>query len=132
MYSLAFLVVEFQNPRRKLLRVFEIPNNIPNGRFTGAGSIESLHPVTKKIQKPIHTNLIRQLILTFAVMCSMAFAACSDLNGTPQTHATVGFQSAVTGKRQTGDNVTIAPRTYNSETESFDRPWPFGPESSPQ
>jgi hypothetical protein len=27
MYSLAFLVVELQNPRRKLLRVFQIPNN---------------------------------------------------------------------------------------------------------
>jgi hypothetical protein len=85
-----------------------------------------------KIQTPIHTNLIRQLLLTFAVMCSMAFAACSHVNGTARTHATVGFQSAVTGKPQTGDNVTIGPRTYNSETVSFDRPWPFGLESSPQ
>ena len=128
MYSLAFLVVDFQNLRRKLLRVFEIPNNISNGRFTGAGSIESLHSVTTKSQKRIHTNLI----LTFAVMCSMAFAAGSDVNGAARTHTTVGFQSAVTGKPQTGDKVTIAPRTYNSETQSFDRPWPFGPESSPQ
>ena len=111
MYSLAFLVVDFQNLRRKLLRVFEIPNNISNGRFTVAGSIESLHPVTMKMQKSIHTNLIRQLILTFAVMCSMAFAACSDVSGTARTHATVVFQSAVTGNPQTGDNVTIAPRT---------------------
>jgi hypothetical protein len=60
-----------------------------------------------KIQKPIHTNLIRQLILIFAVICSMVFAACSDVSGTARTHATVGFQSAVTGKPQTGDNVTI-------------------------
>jgi hypothetical protein len=42
------------------------------------------------------------------------------------------FQSAVTGKPQTGDNVTIGPRAYNSETQSFDRPWPFGPKSGPQ
>jgi hypothetical protein len=85
-----------------------------------------------KIQKPIHTNLIRQLILTFAVMCSMAFAACSDVNGSARTHATVGFQSAVTRRPQTRDNVTIGRRAYNSETQSFDRPWPFGPEFSPQ
>jgi hypothetical protein len=85
-----------------------------------------------KIQKPIHTNLICQLLLTFAVMCSMAFAACSYVDGTARTHATVSFQSAVTRNPQTGDNVTIGPRTYNSGAQSFDRPWPFGPESSPQ
>jgi hypothetical protein len=85
-----------------------------------------------KIQKPNHTVLIRQLLLKFAVMCSIALAACSHVNGTARTHATVGFQSAVMGKPQTGDNVTIGSRTYNPETQSFDRPWPFGPEFSPQ
>jgi hypothetical protein len=85
-----------------------------------------------KIQKQNHTVLIRQLLLTFAVMCSTALAACSHVNETARANATVGFQSAVTGKLQTVDNVAIGPRTYNSETQSFDRPWPFGPEFSPQ
>ena len=78
------------------------------------------------------TNSIRRLLLTVPVICSMAFAACSDVGGTAGTHATVNLQSAAVGKHQTGDNVTIGPRTYNSETQSFDRPWPFGPESNPQ
>jgi len=62
----------------------------------------------------------------------MAFAACSDVAGTPETHQSVNLQSAVLGEPQTDDNVTIGPRTYNSETLNFDRPWPFGPQSNPQ
>jgi hypothetical protein len=62
----------------------------------------------------------------------MAFAACSDVAGTAGTHATVNLQTAAVGGPQTGDNVTIGPRTYNSEDRDFDRPWPFGPESNPQ
>jgi len=66
------------------------------------------------------------------VICSMAFAACSDVAGTPGAHQAVNLQSAVVGHAQTGDNVTIGPRTYNTETRSFDRPWPFGPEGGAQ
>jgi hypothetical protein len=50
------------------------------------------------------------------VICSMAYAAFSDVAGTPETHQAVNFQSAVVEEPQTGDNVTIGPRTYNSET----------------
>jgi hypothetical protein len=78
------------------------------------------------------TNSIRRLLLTAPVICSLAFAACSDIGGAAGTHATVNFQSAAVGTPQTGDNVTIGPSNYNSETRSFDRPWPFGPESNPQ
>jgi hypothetical protein len=85
-----------------------------------------------KIQQSIHTNPVRRLALIFPVICSMAFAACSDVAKTAGNHASISFQSTVTGGRQTGDNVTIGPRTYNSETRDFDRPWPFGPESNPQ
>jgi len=31
-----------------------------------------------------------------------------------------------------GNWLTIGPRTYSSENRSYDRPWPFGPESSVQ
>jgi hypothetical protein len=85
-----------------------------------------------KTQKLIHANSIRRLPFMVPVICSLAFAACSDVAGTAGTHATVNLQSAAVGERQTGDNVTIGPRTYNSETRSFERPWPFGPESNPQ
>jgi hypothetical protein len=85
-----------------------------------------------KTQKSIHDNSIRRLLLMVPVTCSMAFAACSDVAGTPGTHQAVNMQSAVVRRPQTGDNITIGPRNYNAETRSFDRPWPFGPESDAQ
>jgi len=86
-----------------------------------------------KTQKSIHTNANHRLLLIVPLICSMAFAACSDLPGTAgTTRPTVNFQSAAVGEPQTVDNVTIGPRTYNSETRSFDSPWPFGPQSNPQ
>jgi hypothetical protein len=33
---------------------------------------------------------------------------------------------------QIGDNVATGPATYNSEAQSFESPWPFGPEFNPQ
>src|SRR6201987_2696063 len=85
-----------------------------------------------KTQKAIHTNSIRRLLLMVPVICSMAFAACFDVAGTAGTHPTANLQTAAVGEPQTGDDVTIDPRTYNSETREFDRPWPFGPESNLQ
>jgi hypothetical protein len=85
-----------------------------------------------KTQKSVHTNSGPRLLLMVPVICSIALAACSDAAGTPGTHQTVNLQSAVTGQAETDDNVTIGPRTYNPETRSFDRPWPFGPEGSAQ
>jgi len=85
-----------------------------------------------KTQKSIDTNSVRRVLLTVPVICSMAFAAGSDVAGTAGTHPAVNLQSAVVGEPQTGDNVTIGPRTYDSDTRDFDRPWPFGPESGPQ
>ena len=84
-----------------------------------------------KIQKSIHSKSIRRLLLV-PVICPMAFAACSDVGGTAGPHPTVNLQSAVVGRAEIGDNVTIGPTTYNSKTRSFDRPWPFGPEYNPQ
>jgi hypothetical protein len=86
-----------------------------------------------KTQKSIQTDSNRRLLLIVPVFFSMALAACSDLAGRPGMHQAVNLQSAVIGGTQTtGDNVTIGPRVYNSETRGFDRPWPFGPESGPQ
>jgi hypothetical protein len=82
-----------------------------------------------KAQKSVHANSTRQLLLIVPVICSMALAGCSDMGGRAGTQATVNLTGAAVGTPQTGDNVTIGPATYNSETRSFDRPWPFGPES---
>jgi len=85
-----------------------------------------------KTQKLIYTNAIGRVLLIGPVICSMAFTACSDVARTAGTHATVNLQSTAVGEPQTGDNVSIGPRTYNSKDRSFDRPWPFGPEFNPQ
>jgi hypothetical protein len=85
-----------------------------------------------KTQKSLRTNSSHRLLLMIPVICSLWFAACSDVAGTAGTHQAVNLQSAVVGHAETGDYVTIGPRTYNSESRSFDRPWPFGPESSAQ
>jgi len=66
------------------------------------------------------------------VISSMAFAACSNLSGKAESHPTVNLQSLAVGKTQTSDYLTIGKRTYNTETRSFDRPWPFGPEGGAQ
>jgi hypothetical protein len=34
------------------------------------------------------------------------------------------------GHNNTDDDGRIAPRVYNSQDRRFDRPWPFGPEST--
>jgi hypothetical protein len=35
-------------------------------------------------------------------------------------------------QNHTGGHLEIAARTYDSESRSFDRPWPYGPESTEQ
>jgi hypothetical protein len=85
-----------------------------------------------KTHKSNPTSSNRRLLLMVPMICSMALAACSDLADTPGTHQAVNLQSAMIGKPQTSDNVTIGPRTYNPETRNFDRPWPFGPEGGAQ
>jgi hypothetical protein len=79
-----------------------------------------------------HSSSGRILFFVVPVICSMAFAACSDVADAPGTHQTVNLQSAVLGHAESGDNVTIGRRTYNPETKGFDRPWPFGPEAGAQ
>jgi hypothetical protein len=85
-----------------------------------------------KTQKSIPYDSHRRLLLIVPMICSMALVACSDVALAPGKPQTVNLQSAVVGEPQTGDNVTIGPSTYNSETRGFERPWPFGPESGPQ
>ena len=55
---------------------------------------------------------------------SYSFAGASEL----------GLRAVSTADEAGRENYTdgyvqIAPRAYNSDSGSFDRPWPFGPES---
>lgn len=85
-----------------------------------------------KTQKSIHTKSINPLLLMVPVICSLAFAACSDVDGTTGMQAIVNLRYSTMGTHQTGNNVTIGPSSYNSESHSFEKPWPFGPEFNPQ
>jgi hypothetical protein len=85
-----------------------------------------------KTSTSIHFNSVHRLLSVFSVIGAMAFAACSDITGTAGAHPTVNLQSATLVASQTGDNVTVGPQTYNSETHGFENSWPFGPESNPQ
>ena len=83
-------------------------------------------------QSFIRKNALRGALLIAPVISSMVFASCSDVAGTAAADSMVNFQAPTTGENTTGRDLTISERTYNSETKSFDRPWPFGPEENPQ
>jgi hypothetical protein len=72
---------------------------------------------------------MKRALLILTAIASLTIASISHA-GTAKTHGIVNFQSV--RKPQTGDNVAIGSATYNSETQGFDRPWPFGPEANPQ
>ena len=85
-----------------------------------------------KTRTSIYITSVGRLLLMVPVICSMEFAACFGVAGTPRRHLTVNLQKALVRKPQTGNYVTIGPKTYNSKDHAFDRPWPFGPEFNPQ
>jgi hypothetical protein len=78
-----------------------------------------------KTQESIHINSIRRLLLMVPVICSLTFAACSDLAGTAGTHTAGNLQSAVVREPHTRDNVIVGPTTYNSQIKGFQRAWPI-------
>jgi hypothetical protein len=68
------------------------------------------------------------VLLIIPVACSKALAACSDLSDKTGSRSNVNYQKAMIGRPLSGDNVAIGPTTYHSETQGFERPWPFGPD----
>ena len=54
-----------------------------------------------KTQKPIHTKSIRPLLLMVPVICSMAFAACANVDGTPGMRNTALFIRHVNSTKST-------------------------------
>jgi hypothetical protein len=60
-----------------------------------------------------------QLVLIVPAIALLGLTGCSTADGTARHNYAGGY-------------AQIAPRAYNSEGRSFDRPWPFGPESAQQ
>jgi hypothetical protein len=79
-----------------------------------------------------YVNSIHRLAFVFPVISTIAFAACSGVTGTAETHPTVNLQSAMLVASHSGDNLTISRQSYNPETHGFEYAWPFGPEYNPQ
>jgi len=67
----------------------------------------------------LDTNTYLRLALIVPAIALMGMTGCSTAD-------------PMVGHNDTNSYVTISPRTYNTESRSFDRPWPFGPESTQQ
>jgi hypothetical protein len=63
-------------------------------------------------------NNYLRLTLMVPAIALLGLTSCSTADP-PVRHNTAGY-------------LEIAPPEYNSESQSFDRPWPFGPESTQQ
>jgi hypothetical protein len=67
---------------------------------------------------PDRSTYLRLLLVVPAVTL-LGFTGCSATDGTARLN-------------HTDSNVQVVARAYNSESRGFDRPWPFGPESTEQ
>ena len=67
----------------------------------------------------LNNNTYLQFVLIVPAIALLGLTGCSTAEGTVRHNHTDGY-------------AQIAPRAYNPESRSFDRPWPFGPESTQQ
>jgi hypothetical protein len=65
----------------------------------------------------LNSNTYLRLLLIVPAVGLLGLTGCSTADRT-------------VGQNRTGGNVQILARTYDSESRDFDRPWPFGPEST--
>jgi hypothetical protein len=72
-----------------------------------------------KEKKNFHPNTYRRLVLLVPAFALLGLTACSTAGGTARHNYKGGY-------------ADIRPLAYNPESRSFDRPWPFGPESTQQ
>jgi hypothetical protein len=72
-----------------------------------------------KEDKNFYPNTFRRWVLIGPSIVMLGLTACSTAGGTA-------------GRSYRGGYADIRPRAYNPESRSFDRPWPFGPESTQQ
>jgi hypothetical protein len=72
----------------------------------------------------MRANIIRKQICYFRMALILPAIAVFGLAGCSTADPPVGHNSTA--------YIEIAPSGYNSESRGFDRPWPFGPESTQQ
>jgi hypothetical protein len=72
-----------------------------------------------KENKCFNTNTYLRLLLIAPAIALLGLTACSTVGGTAKSN-------------NNGRYADIPPRAYNPESRGFDRPWPFGPESTQQ
>jgi hypothetical protein len=71
------------------------------------------------INKCLNTNNCLRLLLIAPAIALLGLTACSTVDGTAKQNYKGGY-------------VDIPPGAYNPESRGYDRPWPFGPESTQQ
>jgi hypothetical protein len=67
----------------------------------------------------LDSNTSLRLALMVPAIALMGITGCST-------------DDPIVKSNDTGAYLSIAKRGYNTESRGFDRPWPFGPESSEQ
>jgi hypothetical protein len=72
-----------------------------------------------KAQNCFNTKTYYRLFLMVPAIALLGLTACSSTNGTARHNYQGGY-------------ADIPSRAYNPESRGYDRPWPFGPESSQQ
>ena len=111
----------------------EISGDVISNHNSGLASPSGL-TVSRDMKNELSVSrkVYLRLLLMVPAICLLGFTGCSSVDAPAAIHSTANLLSAAVGKHKIGDRVTIGPRTYNSKDQSFDRPWPFGPESNPQ
>jgi hypothetical protein len=69
--------------------------------------------------KFLNTNTYLRLLWIAPAIALLGLTACSSVGGTAKRNYKGGY-------------ADIPPRSYNAESRGYDRPWPFGPESTQQ
>jgi hypothetical protein len=82
-----------------------------------------------KHELSVNRDAYLRLLLMVPAISLLGFTGCSSVD--PPARIQANLLSSAAGNHEIGDNVTIGPRTYDSKDQSFERPWPFGPESNP-
>jgi hypothetical protein len=82
-------------------------------------SIIEIKEKKMKESKIYHPSTFRRWALIGPAIVMLGLTACSTTGGTARRSYSGGY-------------ADISPRAYNTESRSFDRPWPFGPESTQQ
>jgi hypothetical protein len=72
-----------------------------------------------KETKCFNANTYLRLLLIVPSIALLGLTACSTAGETAKGN-------------NRGSYANIPPRAYNPESRGFDRPWPFGPESTEQ